>query len=233
MLAVMFALGLAATMAVGDEVVIGENSKSTVLGDFDCSTCPMPTSSFQMLAGGDSGEFTAGELWKYFDSQGVDQLHSLTLCLDLEPNDDTSEFGLESIQLRIQDPSDNTILLTDVSMGDNSLIVPSYDISSLKPEAKLQIALGYDFMSRFSADSTEKISLDVATNGEASSNPIFSVEGGSGFFLKRYNIFALAVFAGFWVVVFIALNRFTKPQIALAEPQAPTSSSIKRRALSA
>jgi len=231
-LIVLLSFATFASASFADEVIIdGRASSKISVGDFDCSQCPSPANNIFSLFDGNDREFTAGQLWKFFDEQGVSSVEHLVLCLDLQPSSETIPFGIDSFELKIENPSELGALLTNVSLGDNSLVFPGYDISSFKPEAKLEIALGYDFMERFSADSKEKISLDVssANNG---SMPVVSVEAGNGFFAQKFNIYALIVFAAFWSVVFLVLNRFTKPKIEL--PNSATSNITGgRRALSA
>lgn len=210
-----------------DEIVLDSSVNTKVsVGDFDCSQCPTPTSAINLLSGSDSGELTAGQLWQYFNSQGFESVDKLTLCVDVQqPSENSDEFGLNSVELKIEDPMNAGGLLTNVSLGQNSLVFPNYDISSYKPEAKLEFALGYDFMERFSANSQEKISVDVSSNASEVASPVLSIEGGSGF---RFNMTALAVFAMFWAVVFFALNRFTKPQVNTTEVSPKPTSNIQR-----
>ena len=221
---------------IADEVIFDRKAKSKItVGGFDCSQCPKPSSNMFSLFDGNTSELTAGELWTYFDSQGVSSLNQLTLCLDVPTNGDSSAFGINSMELKIEDPSQLGNLLTDVSLGDNSLVFAGYDITLFKPEAKLEIDLGYDFMKRFSAESKEKISLDVSSDGDgrADAQPVFSIEGAAGFFAKRFNTMALTVFAIFWAIVFIALNRFTKPKLVIHDTKANRPAPSNQRALSA
>jgi hypothetical protein len=67
-----------------DEYVINsETSKTQVVGDFACSTCPGPSKSALELIQ-DGGEVTAGEVWQFYHGQGIDSLEQLTLCLDVQ-----------------------------------------------------------------------------------------------------------------------------------------------------
>ncbi len=227
------AIGLFVTVSFADEVVLdGRRDSKVTVGDFDCSKCPRPANRMLSLFDGhDSSSLTAGQLWRFYNSQGVNSLDRLTLCLDIESDGRLETAGINSIELKIEDPSNFGKLLTDVSLKNNSLSIPIYDIVPFRPEANLEIELGYDFMQRFSAESKEKISLNVT--GDASSNPVVSVQGVSDdrFFSSMINTIALSAFAVFWAFVFIALYRYTKPQIKAPEPQnvAPP----KRQALSA
>ena len=181
------------------------------------------------MDGNESRSLTAGELWRFFDAQGVDSLRQLTLSLDFDSTVGLSSAGISSLELTIENPS-NLGDLTK-SLGDNSLNIPGHDIAPYKPEANLEFELGYDFMQRFSADSTEKISLNVS--GDANSQPVVSVQGveRNGFFSFMFNLLKLVGFAVFWALVFVALYRFTKPQ---ANESGQTAvSPPKHRALSA
>ena len=228
---VLLSLTISTTAVVGDEVVIDRKAPSKVsVGDFDCSKCPNPAKNIFSLIKDSDGDLTAGQLWQFFDSQGVSSVEHLVLCLDVQATDGSTEFGINSVDLTIEDPAQLGMLLTNVSLGDNSLVFPNHDISSFKPEAKLEFALGYDFMERFSADSTAKISLDVSSR-ESSAQPVVSVQGGGSFFGQKFNFYLLVVFAVFWSAVFLMLNRFTKPQVKPLEQDAKPATG--RQALSA
>lgn len=212
-------IGQFAGASVGDEIVIdnqGESQRS--LGDFQCYSCPTQVSSAMgILDQASSGEVSAGELWQFFHSQGVDSLEQLTLCLDVEQLDGQSAFDLQSVEFKIEDPGLQGELLTNVSLGDNTIIVPGFETSSFRPEAKLQIALGYDFMQRFSADSQEKIKLDFSSS-QIAPNVKFSIEGNDNNAFSSWHYGLMAIFVGFWIVVFFFLNRVTK-RMADANPE--------------
>lgn len=229
----LLASGLFASTNFADEIIIsGQSGSKITIGDFDCSKCPSPSrTTLNLWSGHDSTNLTAGELWQFFDSQGIHSLDRLKLCLDVESNAGLLNSGINSMELKIEDPSNLGSMLTNVSLKGDSLSIPGYDIAPFKPEAILEVALDYDFMKRFSADSTEKISLNVI--GDANSMPVISVQGdrGEGFFSSMINVWALGAFAIFWALVFVALNRFTKPQVNL--PQSKNISAPKHQALSA
>jgi hypothetical protein len=197
-----------------DEFIIDDQAtgSSFSLGDFNCSPCPeQVTRALGIFDHKNSGEVSAGQLWKFFHEQGVDSLDRLTLCLDVDQMDSQFTFELQSINLQIQDPLNRSKMLTNVSLGNNNILVPGNKTSSFKPEAKLEFNLGYDFMERFSADSTEIIKLDFSSNSEfETSPPRFSIEGNGNVF-NRFNVVLLIGFAGFWLLVFFVLNRVTKP----------------------
>jgi hypothetical protein len=211
-LAIHFAGEFAPSIASADEVVIDDRGTAQVnLGDFNCSSCnEQVTSSLAMLAKDNTGEVSAGQLWSFFHNQGISSLDRLTLCLDIDQLQDQTSFDLDSFQFQIEDPSQQGQFLTQVSLGDNRLVIPSRGTSSYKPEAKLEVLLGYDFMERFSADSTEMIKLDFSSNGELAAMPTFSIEGGGNVF-TRLNTLLLLAFAAFWLGVFYVLHRMTKP----------------------
>jgi hypothetical protein len=199
-------------VAHGDEVFIDREVKSNIsVGDFFCSQCPTASSNSLSLFNGDTSNLTAGELWTFFDEEGFGAVNKLTLCLDVQPAADASNVGIRTVELKIEDPEMGG-LITNVSLQGNSLKFYSYDVTAFKPEARLEIDLGYDFMKRFSADSTALISLDIAGDSDSTGvSPIISVEGAGGFFAADFNAWAMIGFASFWAIAFILLNRFTKP----------------------
>lgn len=206
-------VGQASVSLLGDEIVIDNQGNSEIsLGDFRCSSCPTQiNSAMGILEQAQSGEVSAGELWQFFHSQGVDSLDQLTLFLDVDQLDGQAAFDLQSIELKIEDPRGKGELLTNVSLGNNTIIVPGFETSSFRPEAKLQISLGYDFMQRFTASSQEKIKLDFSSsNNDLASNVKFSIEGNDNSGFSSWHYWLLAGFVGFWVVVFFVLNRVTK-----------------------
>lgn len=215
----VLAVSLLASTSVADDVVMDEKQGSKDnFSKFVCSKCPRPSKTMlNLLNGGNSGSVTAGELWKFFDSQGVTSLQRLTLQLDIETEGHSGSAVIHSMEFQIEDPSNFGRPLTVVSMHDDDILkIRDYDIASFKPEANLEIKLGYDFMERFSADSTEIISLDVSS--EANSRPVISFAGSGGSFSYK-NGLALGAFAIFWALVFVVLNRFTKPQVIANEPR--------------
>ena len=234
---------LASGFASADEIVIGDGTDSSFsLGGFECSSCPNELNrGVGIFSQDNSGQVSAGELWQYFSDQGIDTLDRLTICLDIEHLENNANFGLSSIEFKIEDPLRQGALLTDVSLGDNTLIVPADETSEFKPEAKLEIILGYDFMERFSAASQEKIQLDFSSDSGLASNAQFSV-GASEYAFSRFNLLMLISFAAFWAIVFFVLNRVTKPieDVSPVEPAAssqilptPHANPASKRALSA
>ncbi len=221
------------SMILGDEVVIDRQTNFKI-GDFQCSNCKEQNSRCFTLPKHNQ-ELTAGEVWQFFDEQGYDSLDRLHLNLDIQPISDDENFSLNSIQLKIEDPQLAGHLLTNVSMQGNSLTLPGYETYSFKPEAQLEVELGYDFMDRFSADSQEKIVFGYSSDSNAeSTKPTFSLSGDSGFFSNWKHSFSLFAFMVFWVLVFVLLHRFTKPQVTESKPsQQAVPVTNNQRALSA
>ena len=144
--------------------------------------------------------------------------------MDWAPGQELSnDIDVSSLQLKIEDPTQAGRLLTYGSLGGHSLVVPSFEVSSFKPEAKLSIALDYDFMKRFGPDSTEKIHLDFAEASKAGFLPTFSFEGSAANPTRIPNLFYLFGFIAFWLIVFKFLAKVTAPkEIVEANPAAPT-----------
>ena len=192
-----------------DEYVINsETSKTHVVGDFACSTCPGPSKSALELIQ-DGGEVTAGEVWQFYHGQGIVSLEQLTLCLDVKNGNPTGTAGIRGLKLTIEDPESVERFLTDVSLGEHSLTIPNYEIVAFKPEAYLELELGYDFMKRFSADSQEKVSVKVST--EDGSQLSVMVIGQNNLFSANLDPISLGLFALFWMLVFLALYNLTQP----------------------
>ena len=90
-------------------------------------------------------EMTAGDLWQFFSDRGIDSVENLTICMDWAPGQELgTDIDVSSLQLRIEDPSHAGSLLTNVSLGGHSLVVPGFEVSSFKPEAKLGVVLAAD-----------------------------------------------------------------------------------------
>ena len=196
--------------AVADEIVISGNEHAVSVGDFDLSPCNTGSAhtALAVLCDGSNGEVTAGDLWKFFSERGIDSVENLTIRMDWDPNQEGSnDIGLSSLQLMIEDPNQSGSLITNASLGGDSLVVPGFEVSSFKPEAKLGVDLGYDFMKRFGPDSTEKIHLV----GDPASLPIFSFEGSRAKPGRFPNWFSLLGFIAFWLVAFKFLAVMTDP----------------------
>ncbi len=209
-----------------DEVVVDRGETRFSIGGFRSSSCPdhdCPT-GLGIIDHQNSGELCAGDLWKFFNSRGVQSLDRLNICVDFEKPAADSALSLRSVEFKIEDPQRQGELITKVSLENNTLIVPGDNFSTLRPEATLEILLGYDFMERFSADSKEKIKLDFAAN-DSDAQPSFSI-GESAPMLSNTNLFLFAAFVVFWIGVFFLLNRLTKPIQQFAEGNADSSAPI-------
>ena len=204
---ILFSMDLGSLNA--DEYVIdGEISTPHVVGNFSCSNCPSPSeSSLELIR--NSGEVTAGEIWQFYHGQGIDSLDRLTLCLDVKIGSSTGTAGIRELNLTIQDPESIEHFLTDVSLGNHSLTIPDYQIVAFKPEAYLELELGYDFMKRFNADSQEKVLVDVSTDDGSQLSVM--VIGQGNLFTSNLNPVSLGLFTLFWILVFTALYVFTQP----------------------
>lgn len=193
----------------GDEYVIdGETNETQVIGNFTCSNCLSPSrSSLELIRIG--GEVTAGDIWQFYHGQGIDSLEHLPICLDVKTGSRDRAADISSLRLTIQAPEAKERFLTDASLGENSLTIPDYEIVGFKPEAYLELELGYDFMKRFTADSQERVSVDVATkNGSQLS---VMVIGHPSLFTTNLEPISLGLFALFWVLVFLGLHTLTQP----------------------
>jgi len=212
---------------VADEIVISGNEHAVSVGDFDLSPCNTGSAqgALAVLCEGSSGEMTAGDLWKFFSNRGIDSVENLTICMDWAPGQGVSDnIGLASLELKIEDPSQSGSLITNASLGGDSLVVPGFEVSSFKPEAKLGVDLGYDFMKRFGPDSTEKIQLvgnpTFSIGGLAQAEPMFSFEGSGAKPGRIPNWFGLIGFVAFWLVAFKFLAMVTAPVDAGNSPTA-------------
>lgn len=201
--------------AHADEIQINSNSGEMIVGDFRCKPCNRPiiydANSLQM----GNASLTTGDLYRYFASRGIKKIDRLALQVDVDCCAEQDEaFLLDSLSFKITGADDT--ILHEASLHDDSLLVAGTEISSFKPEAVLEFDLGYDFMQRFSPDSTDAIELSYQTPTEgsyqASMKPRFVVsEDLSSFSVSNIGVFSL--FVGFWVIVFMAMNTFMKPKL--------------------
>ena len=223
-----FALCAAALSLQGflsaDEIVISGTEHAVTVGDFDFSPCNTESDkgALAVLGGSSSGEMTTGDLWKFFADRGIDSVENLTICLDWAPGQDlSSDIDVSNLQLKIEDPKHEGSLLTNVSLGGHSLVVPGFEVSSFKPEGKFGIPLGYDFMKRFGPESKEKIHWDFGETSQAGFLPTFSFEGSAGNPTRTPNLFGLFGFIGFWLIVFKCLAMATAKKEEGVTPTKP------------
>jgi len=210
--------------ADADEIQIDENSSETIAGDFRCKPCYRP-----IINGADSFEMgteslTTGDLYRYFQSRGIRKIDRLSLQVDVDCCAEQDQaFQLNGLSFKIT--GDDKRILNEASLQNDSLLVAGAEISSFKPEAVLEFDLGYDFMQRFSSESTDLIELSyalpVASSGQQAMTPRFVVSEDISSFTVT-NIGILVLFVGFWVVVFLAMNFFVKPKDENTSPK-PTS----------
>ena len=209
LLAIFVWAGLFAVAAPADELILDESlTNFQAVGDFDVSSCNLPVEQEAEGLLDENGEISTGKLYSYFQSKGMDSVNEIVFCVDVDPSGARVDYSLEDIVLSIEDFGRYTL-------GENSLMLPAYEASTMKPEAQLAIKLGYDFMQRFDANSTERIKLDFAlAGGEERSKTGFTIgvlpETRSSFPVSRFLF--LTAFACFWFVVFVVLFRATNPR---------------------
>lgn len=151
---------------------------------------------------------TTGELWSFFQRQGLEKVESIILFLDVNKFEDPASITIKSIEFRIE-PTNALLPVTTSTLSENNrLVIPGYDSLSNLPEARLEIPLEFDFMQRFSADSRDRVFLKIAYDAPVGNAPNFFVAGQQS--LISLPSFALLTgFIAFWGVVFYALARLT------------------------
>ena len=219
----IFSVIFLANISVADELIVEESNDTLVkTGDFEWRACKEPiVSGLNLVEGlGTTGEITTGQLYKFFKSQGFESVDRLVLCVDID-NALRSDVGLDEFVVTIEDPfrSTNFGSFSLDRDGDNSLIMPGYETSMLKPEAQLEIPLGYDFMQRFSENSKEVVKLNFQTSGDKKTVPVtvYFPETRSISWFSGPRLLIVLLFAAFWAAVFWALVRFTLPKGGAAQ----------------
>ena len=196
-----------------DELILDESLSDTqTVGDFDVSTYSAPVELDESGLLDENGVISAGKLYSFFKNQGIESMYQLNFAFDLPASDKRSDYQLNSINLEIENltSASESKLFT---LGDqNSLIMPSYEASNLKPEAQIGIQLGYDFMKQFNENSTEKIKLNYTVDDETAALPVRIGVLSKGEVYSPSRMFFLLAFAGFWAVVFMVLFRVTTPK---------------------
>lgn len=151
---------------------------------------------------------TAGELWSFFQKQGLTEVQSIVLFLDVDKFSGPDPIQIQSIEFRIE-PANSGAPLTCCALGErNRLTIPGDDSLAAAPEARLEIPLEYDFMQRFNADSRERVFLKLAYQAPQGSKPNFFVAGRQDWFTLP-NFSLLLGFVAFWGAVFLTLFRLT------------------------
>lgn len=211
-----FAVLSAGLTASADQVVIDSDPGTSVslTDDVECSACDqaLTPSAIEVLTSGAGGEVTAGQLWSFFKAQGVDSMDELTLHLDIDPDKaatsaNGSSIDISSLQLQIENPKGVLGFATDVQIGDKQVLLPNASRNADSADMQLAVKLHYDFMERFSADSTEKIKLNVSSSGLMPSISIAKKAES----LRAMNWPLLIGFTAFWLIVFTFVNWLTKP----------------------
>ena len=212
---VVFCAGICST-ASADQVIVDSDPDATVFlaDDVECSACDgtLTPSAIEILTGGAGGEVTAGQLWSFLKAQGVDSMDELTLRLDIDPEKagstiDGSSIDISALQLQIENPGGIDGFATDVQFGDKQLLLSSPSFDAEVDDMQLAVKLHYDFMERFSADSTEKIKLNVSSSGLMPSISIAKKTES----LRKMNWLMLIGFSAFWLSIFGLVNWLTKP----------------------
>ncbi len=204
-----------------DEFIIdSRNNEVYRLGEVDCTSCrsfPKSLLSFpesESLVGLNefSFEMTTGELWRYYKQQGIDSTDRIVLYVGVDHIGMNQDLVLDSFKFSIaEDRKLRDVKLTQVMFsesGKDRLIIPGYETYDSKPEARMEIDLGYDFMARFNPGSQEKITLNARMAGAPDVIPNFYIAGRQ----KPWSPpdFKLVLgFALFWVVVFWLLKLIT------------------------
>jgi hypothetical protein len=203
---VLFVLTFAST-AFAEEIILeeGRDLAGVPIGDFFCSPCftKVGSSSFAMGGSEDSQtiEMTTGELWRFFDEQGINSVNQLTLFLEIEQLSSDSRFDLSELNIQIQHP-DGKSLLTNMNLGADHLVVPGYETSSSRPEAEIRFDLGYDFMQEFSSESTELVKLNAVSTSALSRRPQFLLTADQTGF-RSTHLSTIFGFVFFWGMVFL------------------------------
>lgn len=227
-IAVPLLLVFLSNCSVADEIHIDANSVETVAGDFRCKPCNRPliydTDSIEMGA----ESLTTGDLYRYFQSRGIRKIDRLSLQVDVDCCEEGDmPFELQGLSFKITGDDDQ--VLHEASLQNDTLLVAGAEISSFKPEAVLEFDLGYDFMERFSQDSTDSIELSYVTpaggSHQAAMKPRFVVSEDLSSFTSS-NLGVFAVFVGFWIAVFMAMNTFIKPKVESTTPTKPPTNLV-------
>lgn len=214
---------------MADEVVIDDSSTNgeIQLGDYNCTPYRVGASSNFPMA---DQSITAGELWSFFDEQGLDSVESIVICVDIDRLPADQQLGLNTMDLLIEEPTENRSLCS-YTMGGNSLVLPGGFTKSHSAEFRFEVDLGYDFMQKYSRSSTEKVKLNVALDDQVEgSYPAFFIEGNRSLF-SLPNFLLLGCFGFFWVVVFWVLKRMTLPSRSVVEEQPRTVLSLEKVSL--
>ena len=207
--------------AHADELILEEgNNEDLFVGDFSFSQGSiLPANKFEIRRG--QKTVTAGQLWTYLKSQGIDSANRLTLCMDVDPANCEDDLGLKRLELSFQNPMDKSG--NTYSLGKDSLLLRGYEVSSYRMEAKAQIDLGFDFMKVYTPDSTDVVYLDFEFDDKTGAPPsFFFASNDTDSSWSKWSVM-LGLFAAFWILVFLILFRATKPPVSETPPPAPVT----------
>lgn len=205
-LATFFLASITTDVVVGEQVVIDEHSEDrTAVGDFYCSPCHSPILGDAVAVDIAAGTLTTGELYQYFHSRGIRKLNRLSFQVDVDCDPDNSKsVSLTDLSFEIQDAARN--LVTQAGFGDSELLLDKSEITSFKPEAVLEIDLGYDFMQRFSPDSKEAVRMDFISPESTSEMMPRIVLASDMSSFSSTNLVRIGGFLAFWGIIFFGAH---------------------------
>ncbi len=210
---------------ISDEVVINQSKEQPIrAGDFSVSfpsaggfsTFPFATDTSREKSSSIYVTVTAGELWAFFKSQGINSIDRLTLQIDLDETNGCCDMSMDSVNLSIQD---GDFRIKEAFLGiENKMVIKNADVLQFKPEAQMEMGLGFDFMKRFSADSKELIVLRTNVVGADPQNMTITIQGNRHYFTFP-NLIAVTGFLAFWVFMFLVLRKLALPARAIKPPK--------------
>jgi len=213
--AVLLCIWLALAFTQLEARTTAQDSAAPQVSQIQLLPGPLPMHAGRILPLLYSGELepaanaiTAGELWSFFQKQGLTEVQAIVLFLDVEKFSGPDPIHIQSLEFRIE-PADSKTPLTCCSLGKSEgLIIPGDDSLAAASEARLEIPLDYDFMQRFNAASRERVFLKLAYEAPKGSVPSFFVAGRQAWFtLPSFSL--LLGFVAFWGVIFLTLFRLT------------------------
>ena len=193
--------------AAADELIISEATYEQLLaGDFTCGACRHPVTNAIPFTQMNSNccEIKAGDLYRFFKDQGIDSINELVFCLDVPSVQNDSTVAFSSIKFMIEGYKNSEVFDT----GEKTIVLPGYESSGLKPEARLKLNLGFDFMQQFTESSTETIKLDYNFSSQESAVPTFFLEGDRPW---TPNVLIVSLFVGGSILLLTVLYFMTKP----------------------
>lgn len=209
-IATLFLASASTGVVLGEQIVIDENSQGgSVAGDFYCSPCYIPVFDDSKTLDFASGTLTTGELYKYFESQGIRKLNRLSFQVDVDCAPDNIEsVSLTDLSFQIQDAAQN--LVTNAGFGGTELLLDKSEITSFKPEAVLEVDLGYDFMQRFSPDSQEAVLMDFRSPNRGSEMMPRIVLASNLSSFSSTNLVRIGGFVAFWGLIFFGAHMMSR-----------------------